>query len=211
MSKAHTRKTPLPRISSRWSARHNLWFGALLVPGFFFFLAQFPDFSVTGELFKHSLLGLLITMPCFGAALLWHHQRLQRIHNIPLRFDGRQDDVFNGILILTGTLFLTLTGCSFPINDCQDSQRPTTGVILQRVDAPSKKTKYMALSFKSSTQLPTVYINESVQGKGFTPQKGDTVFLSIEPGRLGLKQISHLSWQSQEMSEPIQIYPISPG
>lgn len=208
MGEVKTRKSPPPRIPSRWSTRHNLGMGVLLALGFFFFLAQFPDFSVTGEMFKHSLLGFVITIPCFVCALLAHHQRLQRRHQISLSIDGRQDDVLNGILIVTGALFFTLTGCSFPLNDIQDHQRPPTGVVLQRVDYPSKKTKYLTLYFKPSANQPIIYVNkESVMSKPFQPTSGDTVFISIEPGRLGLNQISHLSWQSKEMSEPLQIYP----
>ena len=204
LSKVGTVKESPPRIPSQWTTLHNLGLGVLVFPIFFFLLTQLPNLSVKGEAPKHTLLALAIVIPCFVMALSWHNRRIQRRHKLTLTLDGRQDDVFNGILIATGLLFFVLTGLSFPLNARQNSQRPPTGVTLEQV----KKTKYMALHFEPSAKLPIVYINQpGLLGSEFHPTAGDTVFVSIQPGRLGINQISHLSWQSKEMTEPRQIYP----
>lgn len=198
-----------PRIPTDWNARHNLLLGVLFVLSFIGFIYSYPGFSLQGENPRYFFGSFLIGLLVLGFGLLWHSKRLQAVYQIKMTLDGRQDDIFNGIFLVSGIVLCLSFPLLIAINRVPDFERPVQGVkLLKRIEPP--KQAYIDLALESALTEKHLYIHKRTGAlKRFNPQPGDTLFISIHTGRLGISHVSHLSWKPRDTEAVYRIIPAS--
>ena len=202
----------LARIPSAWTEKHNWALFAMLLALLFFWLnrlmlPQNDAVRSAHEVFQQVTWLGGGTVVFLIWALLWHKRRLAEIHGLKLALDGRQDDVFNAILLCALSLFMGGWSIICSVNPMPTEQRPESVYTVQEVSFPGKG---MRVRLRLEPSAPTPYVSLRLK---FLPFKGklfhaqDKIYLNYTRGKLGFWHVAALHWQPKDSVQSIRLYP----